>query len=582
MSQLTAPFSSSPPPSKGSALVGGKYGVFGCGNRDWMQTYERIPTLCNALFAQHGGEQLVPRGEGDAGGGEFFESFDNWEALVWESLTKAYNTKVEAAPTAGIDVQTVSTGTARTEVLRQAGTALGTVVENRVLTAPGAPVKRHIAFELPEGMTSRAGAYLAILLTNPPRDVKRAIARFGLSPEQEVTLSSGGPTSLPVGKPIILFTLLSGYVELSQPATTRDLDLLAKVCASPTSSAALAVLSISYSELRFRSACSSRCSPRCASDSTRSHPRRSGTRAVHLSVSVLEAPAISGRAEPFLGVGSTYLAELRPGDNVQLAVRASNAVFHPPADLAVPLVMFCAGAGLAPMRGFLQERAMQKKAGRDVTTSLLFFGCRAPKEDYLYAGDDLKEWAESGVVDVRPAFSRISEESLGCKYVQDRVWHDRADIVQAFIGGCKFFVCGSGKAASGVKAALVRVIKEQKKVGDAEAAAAFNEITSGRLAMDLFEASPLLNFQMEYIVFLELRGQQKRQWRHADFLQASDILDSGTAHILTGGPVFIVTTSFEGQPADDAKHFVKWLATSRVFIFIFSSSFIVREGLSLS
>ncbi|OBZ65058.1 hypothetical protein A0H81_14948 [Grifola frondosa] len=415
-------------------------------------------------------ERLVPRGEGDAGGGEFFESFDKWEARVWERLTKEYNTKVEAAPIACVDVQTVSSGTARAEVLRQAGTALGTVVENRVLTAPGAPVKRHIEFELPEGMTSRVGDYLAILPTNPPRDVKRAIARFGLSPEQEVTLSSVGPTSLPVRKPITLFTLLSGYVELSQPATTRDLDILSKACTSPTSSTALAALSASYSELVFK--------PRLSHVPPYA-PRNAHPTVLDRVLATLgrapcgshrqrpRGPAISGRAEPFLGVGSTYLAELRPGDKVQLAVRASNAAFHPPADLAVPLVMFCAGAGLAPMRGFLQERAMQKKAGREVRMSLLFFGCRAPKEDYLYAGDDLKEWVELGW--------------------WIRVWHDRADIVQAFVGGCKFFVCGSGKVASGVKEALVRIIKEQKKVGDAEAEAVFDEITSGRFATDVFE-----------------------------------------------------------------------------------------------
>ena len=138
-----------------------------------------------------------------------------------------------------------------------------------------------------------------------------------------------------------------------------------------------------------------------------------------LTVSVVAAPALSGRAEPFLGVASTFLAGLRAGDVVQLAVRASAAAFHPPEDPAVPMVMFAAGSGLSPMRGFLQERAEQKKAGRDVARSLLFFGCRAPEEDYLYADSDLKEWQELGVVDVRPAFSRKTEASEGCKYTQE-------------------------------------------------------------------------------------------------------------------------------------------------------------------
>lgn len=83
------------------------------------------------------------------------------------------------------------------------------------------------------------------------------------------------------------------------------------------------------------------------------------------------------------------------------------------------MVMFCAGTGLAPMRGFLQDRVYQKKAGREVAKSLLFFGCRNPEEDYLYSNSDLKEWVELGVVDVRPAFSKSPETSMGCKYVQE-------------------------------------------------------------------------------------------------------------------------------------------------------------------
>ena len=134
---------------------------------------------------------------------------------------------------------------------------------------------------------------------------------------------------------------------------------------------------------------------------------------VTLTLSVVDAPARSGRSEPYLGVASTYIAGLRAGDKVQMAVRSSSTAFHLPQDPTVPLVLICAGSGLAPMRGFLQERAEQKKAGRDVARSLLFFGCRAPEEDYLYADSDLKEWQELGVVDVHPAFSRTTEASEG-------------------------------------------------------------------------------------------------------------------------------------------------------------------------
>ena len=62
---------------------------------------------------------------------------------------------------------------------------------------------------------------------------------------------------------------------------------------------------------------------------------------------------------------------------------------------------------------------MQKRAGREVATNLLFFGCRNPNEDFIYEDSDLKEWTELGIVDVRPAFSRSTGDSKGCRYVQE-------------------------------------------------------------------------------------------------------------------------------------------------------------------
>ena len=137
-----------------------KFAVFGCGNRDWVNTYQRIPKLIDEQLASHGAKRLVERGEGDAAGSEFFESFDTWEKGLWEKLaavslvccvfTGLFTWRLQefgttgAAQPIGIDVKTVVAGTTRAEVLRQKDIALGTVAENRVLTSPNAPTKRHI------------------------------------------------------------------------------------------------------------------------------------------------------------------------------------------------------------------------------------------------------------------------------------------------------------------------------------------------------------------------------------------------------------------------------------------------------
>lgn len=44
----------------------------------------------------------------------------------------------------GLKVEIVESGASRAQLLRQPDTAFGTVIQNTVLTAPGAPVKRHI------------------------------------------------------------------------------------------------------------------------------------------------------------------------------------------------------------------------------------------------------------------------------------------------------------------------------------------------------------------------------------------------------------------------------------------------------
>ncbi|TCD65595.1 hypothetical protein EIP91_002442 [Steccherinum ochraceum] len=489
-----------------SELVGVKFGVFGCGNRDWVVSYQRVPKLIDEALVQRGAERLVERGEGNAGGSEFFDSFDSWETQLWSVLSKAYVTHKSKEVT-GILVKTVETGHKRAEVLRQEDTALGSVVENRLLTSPNAAAKRHLEFALPEGSTFRAGDYLAILPENPPRDVRRAIARFGLTDDQEVEISSAGPTSLPTGKPITLSALFSGYVELSQPATTRDLRLLTDIAKdAPEALKAIQELSSAYAEKVVETRLSvldilednpgikitldqflhMLPAMRVRQYSISSSPLWNPTH-VTLTVSIIEGPARSGREEPFHGVSSTYLAGLRPGDKVNMAVRASNVAFHLPSDPAVPLVMYCAGSGLAPMRGFLQERALQKQAGREVGKSLLFFGCRSPSEDYLYSDSDLKEWAELGIVDIRPAFSRAQIESESCKYVQDRIWHDRSDVKEAFLGGGKFYLCGSAKIATEVKKKLIAIISEARHLDEAAATAEFGTTLQGRFATDVFE-----------------------------------------------------------------------------------------------
>ena len=70
------------------------FSVFGCGNRDWVATYQRIPKLIDQALEERGAKRIFQRGEGDAGNSDFFESFDKWEAGLWATLSEVSSSRV--------------------------------------------------------------------------------------------------------------------------------------------------------------------------------------------------------------------------------------------------------------------------------------------------------------------------------------------------------------------------------------------------------------------------------------------------------------------------------------------------------
>ena len=211
---------------------------------------------------------------------------------------------------------------------------------------------------------------------------------------------------------------------------------------------------------------------------------------VTLTYAVLDAEAFSG-AGRFKGVGSNFLASLEKGDKLHVAVKASGQAFHLPSDVEnTPIIMIAAGTGFAPFRGFIQERAMQIEAGRNLAPALLFLGCRHPEQDELYR-KELAKWEKIGAVDVRRVYSRCKDKSLGCGYVQDRLWHDRKDVVKIFEQGAKVYICGGRAVGEGINKVLIDIVlaraEEQGKPTDKEKAQAwFDRVRSDRFATEVF------------------------------------------------------------------------------------------------
>jgi cytochrome P450/NADPH-cytochrome P450 reductase len=181
-----------------------------------------------------------------------------------------------------------------------------------------------------------------------------------------------------------------------------------------------------------------------------------------LTYSVIDEPSTVDHQKRFQGVTGTYLRSLGPGDQILVSIRSTNKFFHLPIDMdKTPIMMFCAGSGIAPFRGFIQERAVLIQEGnRKLAPALLFVGCRSPKTDRLY-GDQFDEWVRIGAVDIRYAFSRDPDASQGCKYIQDRLIKDKEEVYNTWDSGAKVFICGSGQLAKEFGQAARTVIKER-------------------------------------------------------------------------------------------------------------------------
>lgn len=300
---------------------------------------------------------------------------------------------------------------------------------------------------------------------------------------------------------------MSFYVELNQPCTQNVIAALAAFTKDAAERKAIETLTAaeinekrmsiwnileSYAscELPFGSYLAMLKPLRVRQYSISSSPLASPTTCT-LTYGVLNAEAKVGGGKRYLGIASNYLSELRPGDKMLVSVRKSNQAFGTPELVeTTPIIMACAGTGLAPFHGFVQERVHQISRGRKLAPALLFIGCRHPDRDALYA-TQLQEWAQLGAVDVRYAFSKAEDQSYGCKHVQDRLWRDRDEIRQVWRDGAKLYVCGSGRVADAVKKFFVDTSLEGQRaagchVSREQVEREFERLRNVRYASDVF------------------------------------------------------------------------------------------------
>ena len=470
-----------------------RYAVFGCGNSDWAATYQSIPRMIDEQLKAHGGCSVYARGEGDARS-DLDGQFEAWFAKAAPEAVREFGVDSSFARSANDEplyrIEPVAPSAVNAVVALGGASPMKVLVNSELQNKAGANPSdrstRHIEVQLPSDMSYRVGDHLSVVPRNDPALVDAVARRFGFLPADQIRLqvAEGRRAQLPVGDAVSVGRLLTDFVELQLVATRKQIQIMSENTRCPVTKPKLlayvgddaaageryradilAKRKSVYDLLEEYPACElpfhtylemlSLLAPRyySISSSPSGDPARCS-----VTAGVVEGPASSGRGT-YKGICSNYLASRRAGEIIHATVRETKAGFRLPDDSTVPIIMIGPGTGLAPFRGFLQERAALKAKGASLGPAMLFFGCRHPDQDYLYA-DELKAFEAGGITELHTAFSRAEGPKT---YVQNLVAAQSDRVWSLIEQGATIYVCGDGgKMEPDVKAALVAIYRERK------------------------------------------------------------------------------------------------------------------------
>ena len=170
------------------------------------------------------------------------------------------------------------------------------------------------------------------------------------------------------------------------------------------------------------------------------------------------------------GVCTYYLCELAPMNKavIPIYLQPSHGFTLPPNNSS-DLIMIGPGTGIAPYRGFMQERLAKNATGKH----WLFFGERNRNEHFFYQ-DYWNALINQEKLRVDLAFSRDQEHKI---YVWHRMLENAKELFQWLENGAYLYVCGDAhRMAKDVEATLLQIVKEQGKMDELSAKTYFKKL----------------------------------------------------------------------------------------------------------
>ncbi len=418
-------------------LDGLRYAVLGIGDRSYDNFCGYAKSL-DARLEDLGASKLLDRTE--------CEAYDDAPMADWADRV---TTLVQDSTTRQL---TPATARKVPEPFTRARPVAAPLVRNTLLTPPGAAKEvRQFGFDISaavaeHGIRYSAGDSLGVYAVNSAHAVDGWLSATGLCGADAVTVD---------GEPTSLRDALTNSYDICRVTP----NLLEFVAEHARDGADLGKWSVGRNGLDLVQQVPVRVDPALWQEVlVRLTPRQYSISSsplvspheVQLTVSVVRYRGADGGARG--GVASTFLAD-RADAPVPVFLQRSPH-FRPPAESDIPMIMVGPGTGIAPFRGFLQERRALGHTGRN----WLFFGDQHRDANFYYRSD-LEDMVDDGLLNhLDLAFSRDQKKRV---YVQHKMRDAGAEVWRWLADGAHFYVCGdASRMAKDVDAALTDIIRE--------------------------------------------------------------------------------------------------------------------------